>query len=247
MPHALTDQEVLYDLVGLRVDYGDAICRSERDECQFSVARDVNTNRLDGIGAHARNRKFDFMFDRMFDRIDHADSTANFRGYPELRTVGRKRRKTGSLTDKDTGHNLLLLRVDKVGHIRGLGRIDENFAVWTHDHAFRLHANLYRSNLRPPSDVDDRHRVVVLIGDIEQLAIRALGEKLRIWPRGQRTNDGIAGGIDHLNGVIVAARDENIFLVLGIGDATRPLTNFNCFRHLPGICVDLGDGVAPFI
>src|SRR4029077_21231757 len=132
-------------------------------------------------------------------------------------------------------------------HIGRLGGIDQNFTVRAHDHSLRLDADLYRSNERAPLNVDDRHRVVVLIGNVKELAVGSRGEKFWIRAGRQRASDRIGLRVNQLYRVVVAARDHDVFLILGVGDAARPLTDLDRLSHFPAIGIDFRNGIALFV
>ena len=132
-------------------------------------------------------------------------------------------------------------------HIGRLRRIDQNFTVRAHDHSLRLDADLYRSNERSAWNVDDRYRVVVFVGDVKKLAVRCRSEKFRIRAGRQRASDRIGLRVDQLYRVIVAARHHDVFLILGVGDAARPLTDPDRLGHFPAIGVDFRNGIAFFV
>src|SRR5262249_20274462 len=103
------------------------------------------------------------------------------------------------------------------------------------------------SNERAPWNVDDRHRVVVLIGDVKELAVMSRGEKFRIRAGRKRAGDCIGVRVDQLYRVVVAARDHDVFLILGVGDAARPLTYLDRLGHFPAIGVDFRNSIALFV
>ena len=61
----------------------------------------------------------------------------------------------------------------------------ENFSVRAHRHALGLYANLDVAEADALLEIDDRDGVVVLVGDVEDLAVGVLGEQFRIGSRGQ--------------------------------------------------------------
>src|ERR1700722_17823281 len=103
---------------------------------------------------------------------------------------------------------------------------------------------LYRAEPGAPFDIDDRDGVVILVGDVENPARRVLDEELRIGARRQRVDDLVRLGVDHLDGVVVADRDQHVFLIFGQRDAARPLANFDGFDDLASGRVDDGNRVA---
>ena len=81
-------------------------------------------------------------------------------------------------------------------------------------HALRLDPDRHVAKPCALVDVDDRHRVVVLIGDVENLAGGVLDEQLGVGPGGKRADDFVGLGVDHLDRVVVADRDKDEFLIL---------------------------------
>src|SRR5215471_13181677 len=132
----------------------------------------------------------------MLDGVDYGNGATHFRRYPQLGAVGRECRETRPLINENAGHDFSFNWIDEMRHIGCFRRIDENFTVGTHDHAFRLYSDLHLSNLSAPRNVDDRHGVIVFISDVKQLAIASRSKKLRIWAGRQRVDDGIAAGVD---------------------------------------------------
>ena len=68
--------------------------------------------------------------------------------------------------------------------MRHIGRLrcgDEDLTVRTEAHAFWLDADLYLPKRDAPVQIDYRDRVVVLVGDVKDLAGLILRKQLRIW------------------------------------------------------------------
>ena len=80
-------------------------------------------------------------------------------------------------------------------------------------HAFRLDADLDVTDADALFEIDDGHRVVVLVGDIKDLAGGILGEQFRIGTGGQAVHHLLGRGIDHLDLVVIADRDQHEFAV----------------------------------
>src|SRR5712671_2438318 len=87
-PYALADQEVAHNLITLRIDNGNAVGRSERDEGELAVACDGNSDRLDRLVRHSGNREGDALDDIALRGVDDADRPADFGGNPELGAIG---------------------------------------------------------------------------------------------------------------------------------------------------------------
>ena len=132
-------------------------------------------------------------------------------------------------------------------HIGRFGRVDEKFSVWADRHAFRLDADLNVARACALFNIDDGDGVVVLVGDVENLASLVLDKEFRIGPRGQGVCHLLSGGIDHLDGVIVADRNQHEFAVLREFDAAWTLADFDGFDNGPLIGIDHRNSVALFI
>ena len=111
-------------------------------------------------------------------------------------------------------------------------------------HALGLDADLDVAEAGALFEIDDGHRVVVLVGDVEHLAGGILREQFGIGPGGQGVDDLLGLGVDHLDGVVVADRDHHELAVSGVLDAARPLADLDGLGHGPAVGVDDGDGVA---
>ena len=96
-------------------------------------------------------------------------------------------------------------------------------------------------------EIDDRDRVVVLVGDVEDLAGGVLHEQFGIGTGGQGVHHLLGRGIDHLNGVVVADRDQHELAVPGELDAARPLADLDGFGDGPRVGIDHRDRVALFV
>src|ERR1043166_4855408 len=180
VPDALTDKQIFRDLMRDAIDHRDAVCRPQRDEAGLAVFRQIDTDRLDRPATQAWNLERDLLLHLAFDRIDHADGSADLRRYPKLRTVALKLGVARARIDEDVGDDLPRGRIDEMRHVRRFRRVDQDLAVRAHAHAFRLDADLHVAEAPAPLDVDDRHRIVVLVGDVECLAGRVLDEQLRV-------------------------------------------------------------------
>ena len=94
-------------------------------------------------------------------------------------------------------------------HVGGFGRVDQDLAVRADRHALGFDADLNVAEARALLEIDDRHRVVVLVGDIENLAGGILGEQFGIGAGGQGVHHLSGCGVDHLDRVVVADRDQH--------------------------------------
>ena len=185
-----------------------------------------------------------FFGDLVLRRIDDANRAADFRGNPELGAVALEFGKARTRIDQDIGDDLACRGVDEMRHVGGFGRVDEDFAVRADRHAFGLDADLDFAEARAPFDIDDGHGVVVLVGDVENLAGRVLHEQLGIGAGGQRVDHLPGCGIDHLDGVVVADRDQHELAVPGEFDAARPLADLDGGDDRPFVGIDHRNRVA---
>ena len=87
VPDALTDKQILDDLMRRAVDHRDAIGWPERDESDLAVARNIDSHRLNRFTTHPTNVERDLVLEGAHDRINHADRPANFGGYPKFSAV----------------------------------------------------------------------------------------------------------------------------------------------------------------
>ena len=94
--------------------------------------------------------------------------------------------------------------------------LTRNLAVRAHRHALRLDPDRHVAKPFALVDVDDRHRVVILIGDIQNLAGGVLDEELGVRPGGKRADDFAGRSVDDLDRVVVADRDKDEFLIFVI-------------------------------
>src|SRR6516225_4880714 len=97
-------------------------------------------------------------------------------------------------------------------HIGRFRRGDESFAIRTEAHAFRLDPDLHLTERNASLQVDDRDRVVVLVGHVEYLARGILCEQLGIRTRGQRGYDLVGSYVDHFYRVVVSDGHKHEFL-----------------------------------
>ena len=133
--------------------------------------------------------------------------------------------KRGRASDQHVGDDLARRGVDEMRHVGGLGGTDQDLAVRADRHAFRLDADLDVAHADPLFEVDDGYRVVVLVGDIEDFTGGILGEELRIGTGGQAVHHLLGRGIDHLDLVVIANRDQHEFAVPREFDTARALAD----------------------
>src|SRR5262245_51691036 len=129
-------------------------------------------------------------------------------------------------------------------HIARFRRGDEGLAVRTETHAFRLDPDLHLAERNAPLQVDDRDRVVVLIGHIEYLARVILREQLGVRTRGQSGDHLVSSSVDHLYRVVVSDGHQHEFFVLGQPDAARPLADFDRLHDSEFVGIYHADGIA---
>ena len=76
-------------------------------------------------------------------------------------------------------------------------------------------------------DVDDGDQIVVLVGDVERLAVGREHEQLGVGAGGQRADDLVRRRVDHLDRVVVAGAEIEQLAVVRDGDAARPLADLD--------------------
>ena len=85
---------------------------------------------------------------------------------------------------------------------------------WLTAHALGLDADRDLGCDRAAGDVDHRHHVVVLVGDVELAAVRRDAHLLGVRPGRQRADDLAAGGVQDLDRVVVRRADVEELAVL---------------------------------
>src|SRR5262245_7114194 len=124
---------------------------------------------------------------------------------------------------------------------------DEDLAVRTKAHAFRLDADLDLAERNAPLQVDYCDRVVVFVGHIQNLAGVILRKQLGIWTRGQIGDDLVRSYVDDLYRVVVSDGHQNEFSVPGQLDAARSLADLDRLHDGEFVGIDHTDGVALFV
>ena len=74
-----------------------------------------------------------------------------------------------------------------------------------------------------------------------------MDEQLGIGAGWQLVDHLLAGGVDHLDGVVVTDCDQHEFAVPGEFDAARPLADLDGFDDSPFVGIDNRNGVALFV
>src|SRR5436309_4319465 len=131
--------------------------------------------------------------------------------------------------------------------MRHIGRFrcgDEDLAVRTEAHAFRLNPDLDLAKRNAPLQVDYRDRVVVFVGHIENLASVILRKQLGIWTRGQSGDDLVRSYVDDLYRIVASDGHQNEFSILGQFDAARSLADLDRLHDGVFVGIDYADGVA---
>jgi hypothetical protein len=149
--------------------------------------------------------------------------------------------------DQHIGDDLARRGVDEVRHVGGFRGIDQDLAVRTDGHAFRLDADLDVTDADTLFEIDDRHCVVVLIGDIEGFAGGVLGEQFRIGTGGQGVHHLLGRSVDDLDGIVVADRNHHELTIPGEFNAARPLADLDGLGDGPDVGIDHRHGVALLI
>ena len=81
------------------------------------------------------------------------------------------------------------------------------FAVGLNAHALRLDADRDLGHDLPAVDVDGGDQIVVLVGDIERLAVGRSANSSGSAPDGKVPTISSVGGVDHLHRVVVAGAE----------------------------------------
>src|SRR5947199_1410878 len=121
------------------------------------------------------------------------------------------------------GSDLARRGIDEMRHVGGLGGIDQGLAVRADGHALGLDADLDLAETGTLFDIDDGHRVVVFVGDVEDLAGSIEGEQFGVRSGWQRIDDLLLRNVDDLNAVVVADGHEYKLAIPRELDAARPL------------------------
>src|SRR5260221_12743241 len=87
VPDALSDQQIAFHLVGLRVDERDAIRRPERDEGPFAVTRQDDADRLDRFAPNPSDGELHPVDHLALCSINDADRAAYLRRDPDLEAI----------------------------------------------------------------------------------------------------------------------------------------------------------------
>ncbi|MGY4326546.1 hypothetical protein ACVWWG_000960 [Bradyrhizobium sp. LB7.2] len=159
--------------------------------------------------------------------VDDRHGAADLRGHPQFGSVVLEFGKARPRVDQNVGDDLARRGVDEMRHVGRLGRVDQRLAVRADGHALGLDANLDVAKARALLEVDHGHRVVVLVGDIEDLAGGILGEQFGVGSGGQAVHHGLRLRVDHLDGVVVADRDHHELAVAREVDAARALADLD--------------------
>ncbi len=122
---------------------------------------------------------------------------------------------TRTRVDQHIRDNLARLGIDKMRHVGGLGCVDQDLSIRTKRHALWLDADLNVTHARAFGDVDDRNGVVILVGDVEDLARGILREQFGVWPGRQTVDHLLRRGVDHLDLVVISHGHQHELAILG--------------------------------
>src|SRR5207253_10299564 len=145
---------------------------------------------------------------------------------------------------QDVGDDLARRGVDEMRHVGGFGSIDQDLAVGADGHALRLDADLNLAETGTLFDIDDGHRVVVFVGDVEDLAGSIEDEQFGIRARGQRIDDLLLRNVDDLDAVVVADGHDYKLAIPRELDAAWPLADLDGLGDGPTVRIDDRYGVA---
>src|SRR5215813_11192171 len=170
VPHALADEKIFLNLMCCTVDHGDAIGRTECHESCLAVSGEADSDRLDGFFPQPRYIEADLLLHLVLGRVDDAYRSTDFGRNPDLGAVALELREPWPCVDQHVGDDPARLGVDEMRHIGCLRCSDEDLTFRTETHAFWLDADLYLPERDAPVQIDYRDRVVVLVGDVKDLA-----------------------------------------------------------------------------
>ena len=247
LPHALADQKIVENFVSFSIDHSDAVGGAQGHEGLLSILGDADADRLDRFGAKTRNFKYYLLDDLKCLVVDDADSAADLGTDPHLRIVALEFGEARALVDQDIVDDFVARRIDKMGHVGGLGGVDQHLAIGTDPHALGLDADGNFAEHRFRRHVDDGDEIVVFIGDVECFAIGAQNQELGVGTGRKRAYALVGRGVDHFDGIVVAGADQYKLAVAGNGDAARTLADFHRLHGFHGGGIDDGDGVVFFI
>src|SRR5205823_5487617 len=152
------------------IDDRDTIGRAEGNEGGLAVFGHADAHGLDGLAPQARNVERDLVGHHSLGRVDDRNGAADLRRYPHFGIITLELGEARAGIYQDVGDDLARRGVDEMRHVGGFGSIDQDLAVGADGHTLRLDADLNLAETGALFDVDDRHRVVVFVGDVEDLA-----------------------------------------------------------------------------
>ena len=123
--------------------------------------------------------------------------------------------------DQHVGDQLHRRVVDDVGHACRFRGGDGEFAVGAHAHALGLDADRDLGKHVAALDVHDGDETVVLVGDVDLLAVRIDRHQLGVGTRFELAALLKGLGVDHVHDVAVAGGHEQLLEVGAEHDAAR--------------------------
>src|SRR5437764_39947 len=150
----------------------------------------------------------------------------------------------GQLADLDRLDDFLRGDVDHRDVVRHAIGNHQIFLVRGECHVLGLDADLDLAETGTLFDIDDGHRVVVFVGDVEDLAGSIEGEQFGVRAGGQRIDDLLLRNVDDLNAVVVADGHDYKLAIPRELDAARPLADLDGFGDGPTVRIDYRYGVA---
>src|SRR5438552_2244346 len=247
VPDPLADQKIFRHRMGGGIDNRNAVGGAKRNETGLAVLGDADADRLDCLAPQTGNAEVDLAGNGAFDGVDDRYGSADLRRYPYFGVVALELGKAWPRIDQHVGDDLARRGVDEMRHVGGLGGIDQDLAVRAEGHAFRFDADLDVPHADAILEVDDGDRVVVLVGDIEEFAGGILREQFRIGAGGQAVHHLLGRGIDQLDLVVVADRDQHELAIPREFDTARTLADLDGVGDGPFVGVDHRYGVALLI
>ena len=129
--------------------------------------------------------------------------------------------------DEDVGQHLERRRVDDVRHARRFRGGGDDLVVGADRHALRLDADLDLGQHLAAGALEHGDVAVVLVGDVDALALVVDVEQLRVGTGAHAAHDFERLGVDDVELVVVADADQHLLEVGRDGDAARALAGGN--------------------
>ena len=159
-----------------------------------------------------------------------------------LAVVG-ERGNARARVDEDVGQHLERRRIDDVRHARRLRRGGDDLVVGADRHAFGLDADLDLGKHLAIGALQHRDVAVVLVGDVDALALVVDVEQLGIGTGVHAADDFQRLGVDDVELVVVADANHDLLEVGRDGDAAWALAGGDGLDHLQRFGIEHRDRV----